>query len=87
MCVRRPTRLEWVGFAGFTGAACRVQTGRGSPWCWAHSRATRREGKEGGRRARMALMWGRLASAVPSTTSITTSPSSEGTACRFYYVK
>ena len=53
----------------------------GLPECLAHSRATCREGKEGGRLLKMALMRGRDATAVPSTTSTTTSPSKLGASC------
>ena len=51
------------------------------PVCLAHSNATCKDGNDGGRLLRMALMCGREATAVPSTTSITTSPSIQGTSC------
>ena len=54
---------------------------KGLPECLAHSKATWREGKEGGRWLRTALMRGRDATAVPSTTSTTTSPSNLGASC------
>ncbi len=73
--------VKWVwAEAGHQGSFVRMRL-RVLPECLAHSKATCSDGNEGGRLLRMTDMCGSDASAVPSTTSITTSPSNEGIAC------